>query len=59
MKFILKNLKIVLLGGIIIVGCGRKGALEFPSTTVVDISQRGRVSKSRIEKPFILDWLIR
>ncbi|GAA5108123.1 LPS translocon maturation chaperone LptM [Bartonella jaculi] len=58
MKIILKNLAIVLWGSIIIVGCGRKGALELPPSTVADSSQGTFVPQGKTDKPFILDRLI-
>ncbi|EJF80445.1 hypothetical protein [Bartonella doshiae] len=59
MVIILKNLTIVLFGGILIVGCGRKGALEVPSSSMEKSVQGAFVSKSEDDKPFILDRLIR
>ncbi|WP_455481931.1 hypothetical protein V4P56_05660 [Bartonella sp. B35(2025)] len=58
MKIILKNLKFVLLVNIVIVGCGRKGALELPSSIGVNPSQGVFISQNKADKPFILDWLI-
>ncbi|MCZ2157862.1 lipoprotein [Bartonella sp. 220] len=58
MKVILKNLTIVLLGSIMIIGCGRKGALELPPAKVMDSSKGATVSQSKADKPFILDRLI-
>ncbi|WP_455477863.1 hypothetical protein V3565_03660 [Bartonella sp. B10] len=58
MKVILKNLKIVLLVSTIIIGCGRKGSLELPPLTEVDSSQGTFISQNKVDKPFILDWLI-
>ncbi|MBB5073679.1 putative small lipoprotein YifL [Bartonella callosciuri] len=59
MKIILKNLTIILLGSIIIVGCGRKGPLEMPSPSVKKSVQGASVAKSEEDKPFILDRLIK
>ncbi|UTO28352.1 LPS translocon maturation chaperone LptM [Bartonella harrusi] len=58
MKIILKNLTIVLLGSVVIVGCGRKGALELPPSAVVDSSQGSSVPQSKADEPFVLDRLI-
>ncbi|VEJ44549.1 LPS translocon maturation chaperone LptM [Bartonella vinsonii] len=58
MKIILKNLTIVLWGSVMIVGCGRKGALELPPATMMDSSKEASVSQSKADKPFILDRLI-
>lgn len=57
MKIILKNLTIVLLGGIVLVGCGRKGPLEIPSPIVE--KPEASIAKSEEDKPFILDGLIK
>lgn len=43
---------------VVIVGCGRKGALELPSLTTVEPSQGAFVSERKTDKPFILDRLI-
>lgn len=59
MKITLKNLMIVILGGFVIIGCGRKGALEVPSSVGKNDLQEGVLdSKSKAYKPFVLDWLI-
>ncbi|UNE54152.1 LPS translocon maturation chaperone LptM [Bartonella machadoae] len=58
MKTVLKNLTIVLLGSVVIVGCGRKGALELPPSEVVDSSQGASVPQNKANEPFILDRLI-
>nr|CDP79316.1 putative small periplasmic lipoprotein [Bartonella schoenbuchensis]CDP79554.1 putative small periplasmic lipoprotein [Bartonella schoenbuchensis] len=58
MRAILKNLIIVLFFNVVIVGCGRKGALELPSSTTVESSQGAFVSERKADKPFILDRLI-
>ncbi|MET3559452.1 putative small lipoprotein YifL [Bartonella japonica] len=57
MKIIVKNLTIVLLGGIVLVGCGRKGPLEMPSPIVE--KPRASITKGKEDKPFILDGLIK
>ncbi|EJF74645.1 hypothetical protein HWV54_03705 [Bartonella alsatica] len=59
MKIILRNLTIVLLGGIILVGCGRKGSLEMPLPSVEKPGQGTSVAKSEEDKLFILDRLIK
>lgn len=58
MGTILKNLIIVLFFNVVIVGCGRKGALELPSLTTMEPSQGAFVSERKTDKPFILDRLI-
>ncbi|MGF7157984.1 LPS translocon maturation chaperone LptM [Bartonella heixiaziensis] len=58
MKIILKSLTIVLFGSVIIVGCGRKGALELPPSAMVDSSQGTFVPQGKTDEPFILDRLI-
>ncbi|EJF98265.1 hypothetical protein MEI_00764 [Bartonella vinsonii subsp. arupensis Pm136co] len=58
MKIIVKNLTIILLGSVMIVGCGRKGALELPPATVGDSLKSASVSQSKADKPFVLDRLI-
>ncbi|WP_455480682.1 LPS translocon maturation chaperone LptM [Bartonella sp. B12(2025)] len=58
MKIILKNLTIVLLGCVVIVGCGRKGPLEMPSSSLEKPEQKTSVSKSKEDKSFVLDRLI-
>ncbi|AGF76535.1 LPS translocon maturation chaperone LptM [Bartonella vinsonii] len=58
MKIILKNLTIVLLGSVMIIGCGRKGALELPPAKVMDSLQGASISQSKADKPFVLDRLI-
>ncbi|WP_332060021.1 LPS translocon maturation chaperone LptM [Bartonella sp. CB74] len=58
MKIIFKRLMIVLFLGIACVGCGRKGALELPSSTVAQATQETLSSKNTADKPFILDRLI-
>ncbi|WP_144751694.1 MULTISPECIES: LPS translocon maturation chaperone LptM [Bartonella] len=59
MKIILRNLTIVLLGGVVMVGCGRKGALEMPPLNVEKPGQGTSVAKGEKDKPFILDRLIK
>ncbi|WP_273719713.1 MULTISPECIES: LPS translocon maturation chaperone LptM [unclassified Bartonella] len=59
MKIILRNLTIVLLGGIVVVGCGRKGSLEMPPLNVEKSRQGASVTKDEEDKPFILDRLIK
>ncbi|WP_034988681.1 LPS translocon maturation chaperone LptM [Bartonella senegalensis] len=58
MKSIVKSLMIVLLGSIFVVGCGRKGALELPSSMIEKTTQETFSSKNKLDKPFILDRLI-
>ncbi|WP_078664095.1 hypothetical protein [Bartonella sp. WD12.1] len=58
MRTILKNLIIVLFFNVVIVGCGRKGALELSSSTTVKSSQKAFVSERKTDKLFILDRLI-
>lgn len=58
MRIILKNLIIVLFFNVVIVGCGRKGALELPSSITVEPSQEAFVSERKTDKPFVLDRLI-
>ncbi|WP_375650746.1 lipoprotein [Bartonella sp. OT172YNZD] len=59
MKIILKGLMIVLLGGVCVVGCGRKGSLEMPLTSVEKSVQGASVAQSEDDKPFIFDRLIK
>lgn len=59
MKIILRNLITVLLGGVVIAGCGRKGSLEMPPLNVEKPGQGTSVTKSEKDKPFILDRLIK
>ncbi|MBB4075831.1 putative small lipoprotein YifL [Bartonella fuyuanensis] len=59
MKIIVKGLMIILLGGLGVVGCGRKGSLEIPLTSVEKPMQRTSVAKNEDDKPFILDRLIK
>ncbi|CAK02544.1 LPS translocon maturation chaperone LptM [Bartonella tribocorum] len=60
MKIIIKGLMIVLLGGLGVVGCGRKGSLEAPPLTSVEKSMQGTsAAKSEDDQPFILDRLIK
>ncbi|WP_336287559.1 MULTISPECIES: LPS translocon maturation chaperone LptM [unclassified Bartonella] len=58
MKIIFKRLMIVLFFSVVCVGCGRKGALELPSSTVAKTTQETLSSKNTADKPFILDRLI-
>ncbi|MCZ2327885.1 LptM family lipoprotein [Bartonella sp. F02] len=58
MKIIFKRLAIVFFYCFIIAGCGRKGALLPPVSTVVETSHEGLVSKSTADKSFVLDRLI-
>ncbi|WP_156851220.1 LPS translocon maturation chaperone LptM [Bartonella refiksaydamii] len=58
MKIILKNLTIVLLGCVVIVGCGRKGPLEVPYSTMEKPVRGAPSTKSEEDKPFVLDRLI-
>ncbi|WP_455476174.1 LPS translocon maturation chaperone LptM [Bartonella sp. B17] len=58
MEIILKSL-IVLFCSVILVGCGRKGALELPPSTVEKTTQKIFVDKSKTDKLFILDRLIK
>ncbi|EJF79182.1 hypothetical protein MCQ_00723 [Candidatus Bartonella washoeensis Sb944nv] len=58
MKIILRSLTIVLLGNVLLFGCGRKGALELPSSTGVDSSQGAFVPQSTANESFVLDRLI-
>ncbi|WP_212111826.1 lipoprotein [Bartonella queenslandensis] len=59
MKIIVKGLMIVLLGSLGIVGCGRKGSLEAPLTSVEKSMLDTSVAKSKDDQPFILDRLIK
>ncbi|PIT70613.1 lipoprotein [Bartonella tribocorum] len=59
MKVIVKGLVIVLLGGVGVVGCGRKGSLEAPLTNVEKSIQGTSSAKSEDDQPFILDRLIK
>lgn len=59
MKIIIKGLMIVFFGGLGIVGCGRKGSLEVPLTSVEKSMLDASVAKSKDDKPFILDRLIK
>lgn len=59
MKIIIKGLMIVLLGGVGVVGCGRKGSLEAPPASVEKSVQGTSAAKSEDDKPFILDRLIK
>ncbi|WP_375615714.1 MULTISPECIES: LPS translocon maturation chaperone LptM [unclassified Bartonella] len=59
MKIIIKGLMVVLFGGLGVVGCGRKGSLEMPPTSVEKPTQGTSVAKSEDDKPFILDRLIK
>lgn len=58
MKIILKSLTIVLLGCVVIVGCGRKGPLEMPYSATEKPVQGASSPKSEEDKPFVLDRLI-
>ncbi|AGF75115.1 hypothetical protein BAnh1_12480 [Bartonella australis AUST/NH1] len=58
MKAILKNLMILFLGSIFIVGCGRKGTLESLPSTAAEPLQGALISKSKADKSFVLDQLI-
>ncbi|WP_455466030.1 hypothetical protein [Bartonella sp. B39] len=58
MKIILKSLTIVLLGSVIMVGCGRKGTLELSPPALVNSSQGTFVPQGKTDEPFILDRLI-
>ncbi|WP_019219317.1 LPS translocon maturation chaperone LptM [Bartonella florencae] len=59
MKIVLRSLTIVLLGGIVLVGCGRKGALEMPPLDVQKPVKGASIAKSEEDKAFILDRLIK
>ncbi|GAA5096246.1 LPS translocon maturation chaperone LptM [Bartonella acomydis] len=59
MKSILRSLTIVLLGGIVLIGCGRKGALEMPPSSVQKPVKGESVAKNEDDKAFILDRLIK
>ncbi|MET3589117.1 putative small lipoprotein YifL [Bartonella silvatica] len=59
MEINLKKLTIVLLGGVVIVGCGRKGPLEMPMPSAEKSVQGDSVVKKEKDKPFILDRLIK
>ncbi|WP_455474090.1 LPS translocon maturation chaperone LptM [Bartonella sp. B30(2025)] len=59
MEIVLKNWIIILVSSIVLFGCGRKGALELPSSAVKKTTQRTFVDKNKTDKPFILDRLIK
>ncbi|WP_175868628.1 LptM family lipoprotein [Bartonella gabonensis] len=59
MKIIVKGLMIVLLGGLGVAGCGRKGSLEAPLTSVEKPMHGTSATKNEDDKPFILDRLIK
>ncbi|EJF74993.1 MULTISPECIES: LPS translocon maturation chaperone LptM [Bartonella] len=58
MKIILKSLTIVLVGCVFIVGCGRKGPLEMPYSTMEKPARGASSLKSEEDKSFVLDRLI-
>ncbi|WP_144752355.1 MULTISPECIES: LPS translocon maturation chaperone LptM [Bartonella] len=59
MKIIIKGLMIVLLGGVGVVGCGRKGSLEAPPASLGKSVRGTSAAKSEDDQPFILDRLIK
>jgi len=44
--------------GLVLAGCGRKGALEPPPSTMIENEQGERLIRPQEDKPFILDRLI-
>ncbi|WP_336278644.1 LPS translocon maturation chaperone LptM [Bartonella sp. CB175] len=58
MGIILKSLMIFLFCSVICAGCGRKGALELPSSDAIKTPKGAFASKSTVDKSFILDRLI-
>lgn len=42
-----------------LVGCGRKGPLEPPPSSMIEDQNGNKVQKPREDKPFILDGLIK
>ncbi|WCR55763.1 MAG: hypothetical protein PG977_001156 [Bartonella clarridgeiae] len=55
---IIKNLIIVLFCSVVIISCGRREIIDLPSSMMIKSSQEAFVSKSKADKPFILDPLI-
>lgn len=45
--------------GSFLAGCGRKGAVELPSSSMIENDKGEMVEKPKEDKPFILDSLIR
>ncbi|CAM1630898.1 Prokaryotic lipoprotein-attachment site [Bartonella apihabitans] len=59
MKKTLTGLVVVTICGVALAGCGRKGPLEPPPSTMIEDSNGKMVQKPKVEKPFILDPLIK
>ncbi|UXM94983.1 lipoprotein [Bartonella sp. HY329] len=45
--------------GLALAGCGRKGPLEPPPSSIIENANGEKVQKPREDKPFILDGLIK
>lgn len=59
MKKTLAGLMIVTICGVALACCGRKGPLEPPPSTMVEDANGNMVQKPKVDKPFILDRLIK
>lgn len=59
MKKILTGCMIVSFCGLTLVGCGRKGMMEPPASSMIENSQGKMVEKPKENKPFFLDRLIK
>lgn len=45
--------------GMVLTGCGRRGALELPASAMVENEKGDMVRKPAADKPFMLDPLIK
>lgn len=59
MKKILVFVTLASLAGGFLAGCGRKGALEPPPSSMIENDKGEKVPKPKEDRPFILDPLIR
>lgn len=59
MKKTLTGLIIVTICGAALAGCGRKGPLEPPPSSMIENADGKKVEKPKENKPFILDGLIK
>ena len=63
MNHFLKYCLVLIVAGLVVAGCGRKGPLQAPpSQTVETVDEQGRPIKKEVrevpDRPFILDGLI-
>lgn len=59
MKKILTSVMVISFCGAALAGCGRKGPMEPPPSSMIENAQGKKVQKPKENKPFFLDFLIK